>query len=659
MTDRSAERDRMVTDALMGRGINDERVLEAMRRVPREAFLPPELAARAYEDSAVPLDGAVLPQPYLVALMAELATLGPDLRVLELGAGAGYAAAVLAELVGEVRVVARDAGRAMVASGALHRLGYRNVQVRGGDGAQGWPDGAPYDAVLIFAGCREVPEAIRRQVKVGGRIVAPIGPHEAALQLRRIVRTGPDSFRSENFGPVALPAMIGEGEGAPAATVVAGPGAEKVQTIRDSAEPLPAIEEADFAAFIDRFADRRVVLLGEATHGTSEFYRARAQITRRLIERHGFSVVAVEADWPDAAQIDRYVRHRDGPGAAEPAFTRFPTWMWRNAEVQDFAHWLRGWNAGLGEVDRRAGFYGLDLYSLAGSMRAVLDYLDQADPETARVARERYGCLTPWQKDPATYGRAALNRGYAPCEEKVVAMLRDLLGRRLESGAATAADRADALDAVMNAKLVADAERYYRVMYYGSVESWNLRDTHMFETLQAILKARGGAAKAVVWAHNSHIGNAAATEMGERGELNIGQLCREHYGDDAALIGFGTDRGTVAAADDWDGAMRIKQVRPSHRDSYERLMHDTGLPSFFLDLRRGEKPALLQALRARRLERAIGVIYRPETELLSHYFDAALTRQFDGYVWFDETRAVTPLAAPETHIQPETYPFGL
>ncbi|HYY38823.1 MAG TPA: erythromycin esterase family protein, partial [Xanthobacteraceae bacterium] len=406
----------------------------------------------------------------------------------------------------------------------------------------------------------------------------------------------------------------------------------------------------------DRFADARVVLLGEATHGTSEFYRARAAITRSLIERHGFTIVAVEADWPDAAAIDRYIRHKAPAADATPAFRRFPTWMWRNVEVHDFVDWLRAHNEGL-EPTRRAGFYGLDIYNMGASMRAVIDYLDKVDPEAARVARERYGCLTPWQHDPATYGRAVLSAGYAKCENEVVAMLRDLFERQM---AYEQRDGEGFFDAAQNARLVASAERYYRAMYYGAAQSWNLRDRHMFATLEQLLAWRSEGSKAVVWAHNSHIGDAAATEMGEmRGEINIGQLCRERFAQAAMLIGFGTDRGTVAAASDWDEPMEIKQVRPAHRDSYERLCRDSGASRFLVDLREGRSPELRQALLYPRLERAIGVIYRPETELASHYFEASLPRQFDAYLWFEETHAVTPLPTTAGPGMPETYPFGL
>lgn len=440
------------------------------------------------------------------------------------------------------------------------------------------------------------------------------------------------------------------------------PGASHGQSlpamIADAAEPLPSMGDAAFGRLFDRWADRRVVLLGEASHGTSEFYRARAAITRHLVEEHGFMIVAVEADWPDAAAIDRYIRRRGGGRNMERPFERFPTWMWRNTDIAALAEWMRMHNEQIEGMESRVGFYGLDMYNMRSSIAAVLNYLDKVDPEAAGVARERYGCLTPWQNEPATYGRAVLTESYRACEEAVIEQCRALFEKQLEY---EAEDGESFLDAAQNARLIASAERYYRIMYYGGAESWNLRDSHMFETLENLLEAKGPDAKAIVWAHNSHIGDARHTEMGAvRKEHNIGQLCREKFGDEAALIGFGTHTGTVAAATDWDGGMEVKHVRPSRADSYERLCHDTGTAQFLLDLSAGRHDALRQRLLEPRLERFIGVIYRPETERMSHYSQTVLPRQFDAYVWFDETEAVTPLG-PEHHPEqvPDTYPFGL
>jgi erythromycin esterase-like protein len=429
--------------------------------------------------------------------------------------------------------------------------------------------------------------------------------------------------------------------------------AEIVRLIRLNSEPLPAPERAEeFGSLFDRFGDARIVLLGEATHGTSEFYRARAAITRRLIEKHGFNIVALEADWPDARRVDRYIRHHDYRRFAEPAFLRFPTWMWRNVEFRDFAAWLRIHNGSLPN-GQRAELRGLDVYSLHDSMSVVLAYLDRVDPGAAREARRRYACLTPWQEDPAGYGRSVM-LGAENCEEEVVAQLRQLLDKRIDY---IAQDGEDFFDVAQNARIVRAAERYYRMMFRGAKESWNLRDRHMFDTLRTVLGRRGKDAKAVVWAHNSHVGNASATAMGWAGEFNIGELCRLAFGEEVVSIGFGTDRGTVAAASDWDAPMEVKQVLPAREDSYEHLFRETGLPRILTDWRGNAE--LRDALWGPRLQRAIGVVYRPDTELLSHYFEAIMPDQFDAYVWFENSRAITPLPVEAEPGLPDTYPFGV
>ncbi len=665
MTDARTARDDMVERQLVSRGIRDERVLAAMRAVPRQAFVAGELAEFAYEDTPLPIEAAqTISQPYIVALMMAALELRPDQRVLEVGTGSGYAAAILSRVAADVHTIERHAELAEAAERRLAALGFANVHVKHGDGTLGWSEHAPYDAIVVAAGGPEVPETLLAQLAVGGRLVIPIGETPRDQRLLRVRRKGPDAYEREDLGGVRFVPLVGargwQEPAEPPPIAIAKPArgdAHVVATlVREAAEPITDLESAGIEALLDRIGDAKIVLLGEATHGTSEFYRMRARLTRQLILRRGFTIVAVEGDWPDAAQIDRYVRHLDRPPAPETAFTRFPTWMWRNREVAEFVEWLRAYNSEVRAPERRAGFHGLDLYSLYTSIAAVLRYLDDVDPAAARVARSRYGCLTPWQGDPAAYGRAVVTHGYRDCEAQVVAMLRDLLDKRLDYQH-RGGERF--LDALQNARVVANAERYYRAMYYGSRESWNLRDQHMFETLQLQLAFRGPDAKAVVWEHNSHVGNAAATEMGARGELNVGMLARETYGEAAYLVGFGTDHGTVAAATDWDGPMEVKRVRPAHAESYERVCHDAGVPAFALALRHPRRDAVRDELGAARLERAIGVIYRPETELASHYFQAILPVQFDEYLWFDETHAVTPLGRVETHGMPDTYPFGL
>lgn len=425
--------------------------------------------------------------------------------------------------------------------------------------------------------------------------------------------------------------------------------------LAEAVEPFDSIDTLPTTAILDRIGDSRLVLLGEASHGTSEFYRARERLTQALIEEKGFDCVAIEGDWPDAARLDHYVRHAEYPPSEWTAFARFPTWMWRNEEVRAFVDWLHAFNLDRAPDDRIA-FHGLDLYSLYSSVQAILDYLNDVDPALAETARERYGCLMPYEDRPGDYARSALNPNFQSCEQPVLTMLSELLAKRRHYAEH---DGVRFMDAVQNARLVADAEQYYRTLYYASHNAWNLRDTHMFETLLYVLDHHGPNSKAVVWAHNSHLGDARATDMSRHRELNLGQLCREKFGDDVYSIGFGTHTGTVAAASDWDGPMEVKPIKPSLEHSYERLCHTTGLPSFTLPLRTQRDRKLIEGLHEERLERAIGVIYRPRTERHSHYFYADLPSQFDEYLWFDETRAVTPFATETLAGMPDTYPFGL
>ncbi len=566
----------------------------------------------------------------------------PDLAALPLGlfgasTGAGAALKAAARLGERVGAVVSRGGRPDLAGPALGRVAAATLLIVGGaDEGVIHLNQQALAALTCDKAMKLVPHA--------GHLFEEPGALEQVMMLAG------DWFQAK-LGARERPAPAPVSASASRTVVLTVSG-----RLAAAAEPLPEIDDPAFAKAFDRYADARVVLLGEASHGTSDFYRARAAITRHLIENHGFKAVAVEADWPDAAAIDRYVRLKPHQAMNTPPFSRFPTWMWRNTDVEAFVRWVRGRNAGRPFAER-AAFYGLDLYNMRASMAAVLEYLDRVDPHAAAEARERYACLAPWSAEPAAYGRAALSEGYAICEAPVVNILVELARHAAEYAAH---DGETFFDAAQNARLVADAERYYRVMYYGSHESWNVRDRHMFETLERILALRGPNSKVVVWAHNSHIGDARYTEMGAaRGELNIGQLCRERFGQDAALIGFGTHGGSVLAASDWDGPAEVKAVRPSRPDSFEALFHEAGLPRYLVDLRGGHNEALRDDLRIPRLERYIGVIYRPESERMSHYARASLSDQYDGFVWFDTTHAVTPLNIQGSRGEDETYPFGL
>jgi protein-L-isoaspartate(D-aspartate) O-methyltransferase len=666
------ERWRMVREHIHARGVRDSSVLEAMSKVPREKFATASMQAHAYEDRPLPIGHEqTISQPYIVAFMVEALHLEKGDRVLEVGAGCGYAAAVMAEIASDVYTIERVEPLAVTAANNLADAGYENVHVRFGDGTQGWQEEGPFDAILVSAGGPRVPESLTKQLKIGGRLVIPIGVALNSQELVRVTRTDEDVFDREDIADVRFVPLIGaegwegpETEVLPARLIQAQPriDASLPKVLADTGQVFVDIGEADLGPLMESIGDARIVLLGEASHGTSEFYRMRARITQQLITDKGFDIVAAEADWPDAARIDHYVRHKDVPAAEWLAFARFPTWMWRNVETREFVDWLHEHNKTL-PYSSRPGFYGLDLYSMYASVRAVLEYLDERDPELAKVARVRYGCLSPWEADPAAYGHAAVTGKYRECEHDVTQVLVELMQKRsslhaqeYEQDVNENSERL--MDAVQNAQVVRDAEQYYRTMYYGSRASWNLRDTHMFETLKQIMSFRGEGTKAVVWAHNSHIGDARYTEMSLRGEHNIGQLCAQTFPNTSFRIGFGTDHGTVAASSNWDSPMEVKNVVPAHHQSHEYQFHLSEAPGLILPVRDADQ-ALRDELSKRRLERAIGVIYRPDTELASHYFEADLASQFDAYIWIDETQAVTPI---ETHMLqgvPDTYPFGI
>jgi len=447
-----------------------------------------------------------------------------------------------------------------------------------------------------------------------------------------------------------------------------------LEALRREARRIQPNERYDM--LIDRIGDASIVLLGEATHGTREFYRTRAAITRRLIVEKGFDAIAVEADWPDALQVSRYIRDsRASPHGSETAnaahealrdFQRFPQWMWRNTEIVELVTWLHERNRRLDDAASRTGFFGLDLYSLRSSMDAVIRYLSETDPEAASRARARYACFDHLAEDPQSYGYAATFGLRKDCEDEVVRQLVELssdAAHRALDGASGGHD--ELFYAQQNARVARDAEAYYRSMFRGRDESWNLRDTHMVETLDALQQhlgdRKGRQARIVVWAHNSHLGDARATEMGDHGQINLGQLVRERHAPGTSFaLGFTTHEGSVTAASEWDAPAERKAVRPSHPDSVERLFHDTGLGDFLLPMR--GRRELSDLMHVHRLERAIGVLYLPESERLSHYFHADLASQFDAVIHFDRTEALRPLdKSPHwTHEEaPETYPTGI
>jgi erythromycin esterase-like protein/predicted phosphoribosyltransferase len=612
--------------------------------LPLDVFVVRKLGVPGHEELAM---GAIA--------SGGVATVNPDvLAMLDLDAGA-LQAAVARE---QVELERRE--RAYRGDREPHEFARRTVIVID----DGLATGATMRAALT---------ALRQMQPAPAKIVAavPVAATDACGALRAVADEVVCLHTPEPFGSVGQwyddfdqtsDAQVRELL-ARARPPAANPADEATSVVQRRAVPLQG-SPADFDALLERAANARLVLLGEASHGTHEFYQLRADITRRLVTELGFTAIAVEGDWPDAYRVNRFVRGDARDADADHAlsgFLRFPTWLWRNTVVRGFVEWLRAHNAALAP-QARVGFYGLDLYSLHRSIQAVLDYLHRTDPEAARRARERYACFDHFGDDPQAYGHAASLDLAHSCEDEVVAQLLEL---RRDAQADGEGDDEDRFHAEQNARLVANAEAYYRSMFRGRQSSWNLRDTHMMETLQALLvrgaPGDGGAraARIVVWAHNSHLGDARATQMGGQGELNLGQLVRQRHPDDCLLVGFSTYRGTVTAAHDWDEPAQRRNVRAGLPGSYEALFHGTGLPAFQLDLR---DPALRQALAGPRLQRAIGVIYRPQTERYSHYFETRLPAQFDWMLHLDETRALEPLDpgawAPGDE-PPETWPSGL
>lgn len=544
------------------------------------------------------------------------------------------------------------------------------------------------DGLATGATMRAAVMAIRQQHPARLVVAVPVGSSEACEALRHeadevVCVATPDPFRAVGLWYEKFPqtsddevrtlleharrehALLTRSKiAALSAGQAASTESRLIEGLRNHLQPLTGAVN-DYDALLRLIGPARFALLGEASHGSREFYRERAAITRRLIIEKGFTAVAVEADWPDAWRVNRYVRGLSNDvdaAAALSGFQRFPAWMWRNTEVRDFVEWLRDYNTGL-DPERQVGFYGIDLYSLFTSMHEVLTYLDQTDAEAARRARSRYACFDHAAEDSQAYGYAA-SFGLAPsCEDAVVQQLTEMTRRAGQIPATPGLERDEDFYAQQNARLVRNAEEYYRTMFQARLSSWNLRDSHMVETLQALdrhLGAGGTPPRMAVWAHNSHLGDAAATEMGDRGEWNVGQLMRERYASDAVRVGFSTHHGWVTAASDWDDPPQRKRVRDGLPGSWEDLFHQTGHNRFWLALR--DDVALRPFVATKRLQRAIGVIYRPDTERQSHYFFTHLAKQFDALIHIDETSALEPLdkgSVWSTGEAPETFPTGM
>ncbi|WP_372794628.1 erythromycin esterase family protein [Lutibacter sp.] len=635
---------------LKNRGITNPLLLQAFQDLPKDLLISKKLYP--YTSNKTTIENSlniIEPRVLVVAKMLEKLKINEGDKILAIGVDSVYILAILSEICKEVYTVEGNEEYAKWALEVLKNIQITNVFIKIGNEKMGWEEHAPFDAILITSEFEEVSNTLKKQLKIGGRILVPMGPDWAHIIFEVIQRNSTTEYAVEklkdNFfipNPKILPEISSKDY----------PEKEIIDEIKTKAIAFKSIKEYPINQLLERIGNAQVVLLGEASHGTSEFYLTRQEITKALIEKKGFNFVSAEADWSDAEQINNYVRNQHTKKNWMP-FTRFPQWMWKNKEVLNFVEWLKEYNS---QHQNKTGFYGLDLYGLENSMGLVINYLENIDKNLANLAKTRYACISPYMSDPAIYGKMVVSNQLESCEKEVLKMLVDLLKNKNKLNHSP-----EYFYAYQNANVVVDAERYYKVMYYGSAESWNLRDFHMFYTLKSLLSYFGPQTKAIVWAHNSHIGNALATEMYSRGEINIGHLCKEHFEKKSYHMGFGTHTGTVAAANNWGTKMEVMNVNNSLPKSYENLCHQTQIDTFTLPLREkfsGKK--LRKLLSTPKLERAIGVIYRPKTERMSHYFQAVLPSQFDEYIWFNTSKAVTPITTSNVSTQLlENHPFSL
>jgi len=631
-------------------GIKNSLLLQAFQDIPEDLFLLKKLYPYTFKKSDIEKNlEPIEPRVVVIAKMLEKLKIKGGEKILAIGVDSVYILAILSKICKEVYIVETNEEYAKWAIEILKNIHITNVFIQIGNEKMGLEENAPYDTILIASEFEEISNTLKKQLKIGGRILVPIGPDWAHIIFEIIQRKSSTEYKVEklkdNFfipNPKIIP-KIGSKEFTDK---------EIVDEIKQKAIPFNNIKKYPIDQLLDRIGEAKVVLFGEASHGTSEFYLTRQEITKALIEKKGFNFVCAEADWSDAEQISSYVKNEHTQKDWMP-FTRFPQWMWKNKEVLNFVEWLKKYNS---ENNNKAGFYGLDLYGLENSIDLVIRYLENIDVDLANLAKKRYACITPYMSNPAIYGKMVISNQLESCEKEILKMLVDLLKNKYRLNHSP-----EYFYTYQNANVVVDAERYYKAMYYGSAESWNLRDFHMFHTLKSLLSYFGPQTKAIVWAHNSHIGNALATEMYSRGEINIGHLCKEHFEEKSYHVGFGTHTGTVAAAHNWGTKMEVMEVNNSLPKSYENLCHQTQIDAFTLPLREkfsGEK--LRELLSTPKLERAIGVIYRPKTERMSHYFHAVLPSQFDEYIWFNKSKAVTPITTSNVSTKLlENHPFSL
>lgn len=631
---------------LRKRGIIDQEVLEAMRRVPRHRFVEPGLRALAYDDRPLPsAHSPPLPQPYVAALVASVVAAGGRRRVLEVGTDSGYMVALLAQMFDEAYTIERHRDVAERAQRLLGRLGV-NVALRHGDGGRGWPEHAPYDAIVVMAGATRPPSALVEQLAEGGTLVIPIGTRPLAQRLTTFTKTA-DGLQSRDHGPVSFVPLVGAGGWGPEYSVqpVVKTGAAIVEQLRSAARPVDLNAPDGLRVVLDEIGDTRIVLLGASTHGTSEFQRMRAQLTLDLVEQ-GFDMVVMDTDWSHGAHLDRFVQGT----AAQPPDDPTP-WAWHNRETRAFLGDLRTLNADRA-ADRRVHCYGLDLFDAdqAAQELAPSGHLDD-DPAADARASDRVAALAALANPAA--GPVPAPRTASTTKTQAAAKLRELCAVRVKSATA-GPDDAPLVPAPDLADTTNRSGRFYEALSCRDPLGWLLREDQSARTLEHLIARHGNQSRVVVWAHNVHVGDARATGLAAAGMRNLGQRLRERFGTSVYSLGAGAYEGSVLAAPRPNLPGKTMPLPPAAPKSHEHLCHATGLAAFFLDL----SDPRLGFLSSARAQRAIGTVHRADPTPTQHYLMARLTPQFDGYVWFDQTTAVTPIAAPRRPM-PEAYPLGV
>ncbi len=581
---------------LEARGITESNILVAIKSVDRAEFIPLEQKNLAYEDLNIKINNNItIPRMFVLARWLQILDLKKEDSILLIGFDSGYLLEVISLLVKNVYNINANDNYLNLITNIFKKKSITNVHFKIGEPKNGWLEKAPFDKIFIANEMKEIP---KKHISSNYFIPKP----------QRIPYISQKKVSDEKL----------------------------ISEIKSIYIPFSDIKKLNTKDILNRIGDAKIVLFGEASHGTSEFYLTRQKITKALIQEKGFNIIGSEADWPDMDIVNQYVQGNLKKEFKIP-FQRFPQWIWRNHEFLDFIEWLKTHNK---NSSLKTHIYGLDLYGLENAIHSIIQILETKNPELAKIAKKRYACISPYIEDPSVYGQLVLSGKLDTCEHEILEMLLTLLKEREKLHT----DKDLFYSLYQNARTVVDAERYYKITYYGGADLWNLRDLHMFNTLKSLISYHGNDSKAIVWAHNSHIGNALATQMYSRGEINIGHLCKETYGDLACNIGFGTHTGTVAAADNWGEKMKIKNVNPSLKESYEHILHQTNEPNFLLPLKKTkENKHIINNLTYPRLERAIGVIYRPETERQSHYFLASLPSQFDELIWLNTTNATHAL----------------